>query len=85
MKLIPGLNSVFTHPGSKTSFGPFRTILYFYFFFRFVTDFPSFVSSSKLSSGSGTGRSSRPGRTSDPPWFLSGSDTLGRLAGNTLG
>uniref|UniRef100_A0A8C7NHJ9 E3 ubiquitin-protein ligase UBR5 n=1 Tax=Oncorhynchus mykiss TaxID=8022 RepID=A0A8C7NHJ9_ONCMY len=41
---------------------------------------------SKLSgSGSGTGRSSRPGRTSDPPWFLSGSDTLGRLAGNTLG
>uniref|UniRef100_A0A671LBJ5 E3 ubiquitin-protein ligase UBR5 n=1 Tax=Sinocyclocheilus anshuiensis TaxID=1608454 RepID=A0A671LBJ5_9TELE len=31
------------------------------------------------------GRSSRPGRTSDPPWFLSGSDTLGRLAGNTLG
>uniref|UniRef100_A0A8D3EFJ5 E3 ubiquitin-protein ligase UBR5 n=1 Tax=Scophthalmus maximus TaxID=52904 RepID=A0A8D3EFJ5_SCOMX len=39
----------------------------------------------KLSSGSGTGRSSRPGRTSDPPWFLSGSDTLGRLAGNTLG
>ncbi|KAG7237304.1 hypothetical protein INR49_032487 [Caranx melampygus] len=23
--------------------------------------------------------------TSDPPWFLSGSDTLGRLAGNTLG
>lgn len=35
---------------------------------------------SKLSSGSGTGRSSRPGRTSDPPWFLSGSDTLGRLA-----
>uniref|UniRef100_A0A673JPV3 E3 ubiquitin-protein ligase UBR5-like n=1 Tax=Sinocyclocheilus rhinocerous TaxID=307959 RepID=A0A673JPV3_9TELE len=25
------------------------------------------------------GRSSRPGRTSDPPWFLSGSDTLGRL------
>ncbi|XP_051791686.1 E3 ubiquitin-protein ligase UBR5 isoform X2 [Erpetoichthys calabaricus] len=41
--------------------------------------------SSKLSSGSGTGRTSRPGRTSDPPWFLSGSDTLGRLAGNTLG
>ncbi|XP_041104638.1 E3 ubiquitin-protein ligase UBR5 isoform X2 [Polyodon spathula] len=40
---------------------------------------------SKLSSGSGTGRTSRPGRTSDPPWFLSGSDTLGRLAGNTLG
>uniref|UniRef100_A0AAY3ZX24 E3 ubiquitin-protein ligase UBR5 n=1 Tax=Denticeps clupeoides TaxID=299321 RepID=A0AAY3ZX24_9TELE len=40
---------------------------------------------SKLSSGSGAGRSSRPGRTSDPPWFLSGSDTLGRLAGNTLG
>uniref|UniRef100_A0A8C9R671 E3 ubiquitin-protein ligase UBR5 n=1 Tax=Scleropages formosus TaxID=113540 RepID=A0A8C9R671_SCLFO len=40
---------------------------------------------SKLSSGSGTGRSSRPGRASDPPWFLSGSDTLGRLAGNTLG
>uniref|UniRef100_A0A8C4DZ92 E3 ubiquitin-protein ligase UBR5 n=1 Tax=Dicentrarchus labrax TaxID=13489 RepID=A0A8C4DZ92_DICLA len=40
---------------------------------------------SKLSTGSGTGRSSRPGRTSDPPWFLSGSDTLGRLAGNTLG
>lgn len=65
---------------------------YFYFIFgpvwdncRFVTDVPSFVSSSKLSSGSGTGRSSRPGRTSDPPWFLSGSDTLGRLAGNTLG
>uniref|UniRef100_A0A673GPT6 E3 ubiquitin-protein ligase UBR5 n=1 Tax=Sinocyclocheilus rhinocerous TaxID=307959 RepID=A0A673GPT6_9TELE len=40
---------------------------------------------SKLSSVSGAGRSSRPGRTSDPPWFLSGSDTLGRLAGNTLG
>ncbi|XP_063054964.1 E3 ubiquitin-protein ligase UBR5 isoform X11 [Engraulis encrasicolus] len=40
---------------------------------------------SKLSSGSGAGRSSRPGRTSDPPWFLPGSDTLGRLAGNTLG
>ncbi|KAJ8386321.1 hypothetical protein AAFF_G00175170 [Aldrovandia affinis] len=40
---------------------------------------------SKLSSGSGTGRTSRPGRTNDPPWFLSGSDTLGRLAGNTLG
>ncbi|MBN3274321.1 UBR5 ligase, partial [Polyodon spathula] len=40
---------------------------------------------SKLISGSGTGRTSRPGRTSDPPWFLSGSDTLGRLAGNTLG
>uniref|UniRef100_A0A673JVP7 E3 ubiquitin-protein ligase UBR5-like n=1 Tax=Sinocyclocheilus rhinocerous TaxID=307959 RepID=A0A673JVP7_9TELE len=34
---------------------------------------------SKLSSVSGAGRSSRPGRTSDPPWFLSGSDTLGRL------
>ncbi|TRY88597.1 hypothetical protein DNTS_029996 [Danionella cerebrum] len=40
---------------------------------------------SKLSSVSVAGRSSRPGRTSDPPWFLSGSDTLGRLAGNTLG
>lgn len=53
--------------------------------YRCVTDFPSFVSSSKLSSVSGAGRSSRPGRTSDPPWFLSGSDTLGRLAGNTLG
>ncbi|KAL7984136.1 hypothetical protein Chor_002706 [Crotalus horridus] len=40
---------------------------------------------SKLSSGSGAGRTSRPGRTSDSPWFLSGSETLGRLAGNTLG
>ncbi|XP_035381953.1 E3 ubiquitin-protein ligase UBR5 isoform X1 [Electrophorus electricus] len=40
---------------------------------------------SKLSSGSGAGRTSRPGRTSDPPWFLSDSDPLGRLAGNTLG
>ncbi|XP_072269341.1 E3 ubiquitin-protein ligase UBR5 [Pyxicephalus adspersus] len=40
---------------------------------------------SKLNSGSGAGRTSRPGRTSDSPWFLSGSETLGRLAGNTLG
>lgn len=40
---------------------------------------------SKLNSSSGTGRTSRPGRTSDSPWFLSGSETLGRLAGNTLG
>ncbi|XP_048881123.1 E3 ubiquitin-protein ligase UBR5-like isoform X6 [Brienomyrus brachyistius] len=40
---------------------------------------------SKLSSGSGTVRSSRPGRTSGSPWFLSSSDTLGRLASNTLG
>uniref|UniRef100_A0AAY5EXU1 E3 ubiquitin-protein ligase UBR5 n=1 Tax=Electrophorus electricus TaxID=8005 RepID=A0AAY5EXU1_ELEEL len=31
---------------------------------------------SKLSSGSGAGRTSRPGRTSDPPWFLSDSDPL---------
>ncbi|XP_072562057.1 E3 ubiquitin-protein ligase UBR5 isoform X7 [Paramormyrops kingsleyae] len=46
---------------------------------------PDTSDGSKLSSGSGTGRSPRPGRTSDPPWFLSGSDTLGRLAGNTLG
>lgn len=46
---------------------------------------PDSSDGSKLSSGSGTGRSSRPGRASDPPWFLSGSDTLGRLAGNTLG
>ncbi|KAJ8394592.1 hypothetical protein AAFF_G00043950 [Aldrovandia affinis] len=46
---------------------------------------PDSSDGSKLSSGSGTGRTSRPGRTSDPPWFLSGSDTLGRLAGNTLG
>ncbi|OXB57783.1 hypothetical protein ASZ78_011733 [Callipepla squamata] len=43
------------------------------------------LNSSKLSSGSGAGRTSRPGRTSDSPWFLSGSETLGRLAGNTLG
>ncbi|ELK32857.1 E3 ubiquitin-protein ligase UBR5 [Myotis davidii] len=40
---------------------------------------------SKLNSNSGAGRTSRPGRTSDSPWFLSGSETLGRLAGNTLG
>ncbi|CAH2285684.1 E3 ubiquitin- ligase UBR5 isoform X4 [Pelobates cultripes] len=40
---------------------------------------------SKLNTGSGAGRTSRPGRTSDSPWFLSGSETLGRLAGNTLG
>uniref|UniRef100_A0A8C2LDK8 E3 ubiquitin-protein ligase UBR5 n=1 Tax=Cricetulus griseus TaxID=10029 RepID=A0A8C2LDK8_CRIGR len=40
---------------------------------------------SKLNSSSGAGRTSRPGRTSDSPWFLSGSETLGRLAGNTLG
>ncbi|KAJ8353856.1 hypothetical protein SKAU_G00214230 [Synaphobranchus kaupii] len=46
---------------------------------------PDSSDGSKLSSGSGTGRTPRPGRTSDPPWFLSGSDTLGRLAGNTLG
>ncbi|MXQ94451.1 hypothetical protein E5288_WYG022440 [Bos mutus] len=40
---------------------------------------------SKLNSSSGAGRTSRPGRTNDSPWFLSGSETLGRLAGNTLG
>uniref|UniRef100_UPI00398F2B03 E3 ubiquitin-protein ligase UBR5 isoform X3 n=1 Tax=Pristiophorus japonicus TaxID=55135 RepID=UPI00398F2B03 len=46
---------------------------------------PDTSDGSKLSSGSGTGRTSRPGRSSDSPWFLSGSDTLGRLAGNPLG
>lgn len=44
-----------------------------------------FFPRSKLNSNSGAGRTSRPGRTSDSPWFLSGSETLGRLAGNTLG
>ncbi|OBS75009.1 hypothetical protein A6R68_14463, partial [Neotoma lepida] len=45
----------------------------------------STIKQSKLNSSSGAGRTSRPGRTSDSPWFLSGSETLGRLAGNTLG
>lgn len=46
---------------------------------------PDNTDGSKLNSNSGAGRTSRPGRTSDSPWFLSGSETLGRLAGNTLG
>lgn len=51
-------------------------VVAFFIPLHLLTDMPSFVFSSKLNSGSGAGRTSRPGRTSDSPWFLSGFETL---------